>query len=67
VRLDAGSKLCFLFCKHANDARSDLMMNDCFVVFTNDVNAKFLIEEVSMRGHGDRRGGKREGDDGRKG
>jgi hypothetical protein len=60
VRLNAGGKLCFLLSEHANDASSDFVMNDCFVVFADDVDAKFLIEEVSMRGRDDWRGGSRE-------
>lgn len=60
MRLNAGGKLCFLLSEHANDASSDFVMNDCFVVFADDVDAKFLIEEVSMRGRDDRRGGSRE-------
>ena len=60
MRLNAGGMLCFLLSEHANDASSDFVMNDCFVVFADDVDAKFLIEKVSMRVRGDRRGGSRE-------
>ena len=49
MRLYAGSELGFLFGKHANNASSDFMMNNCFVVFTDNINTKFLFEEMNIR------------------
>jgi hypothetical protein len=49
MRLDAGSELGFLFGKHANNASSDFVMDNCLVVFADDVNAKFLFEEMDIR------------------
>jgi hypothetical protein len=49
VRFDAGSELGFLLGKHAYDASSDFVMNDCLVVFTDDVNSEFLEKETSIR------------------
>jgi hypothetical protein len=46
MRLDAGSELGFLLSQYANDASSDFVMNDCLVVLADDVDAKFLIEEM---------------------
>lgn len=46
MRLDAGSELGFLFGKDANDASSNFMMNNCLVVFANNVDAEFLFEEM---------------------
>jgi hypothetical protein len=53
MRLYAGSKLGFLLSQHANDASSDFVMDDCLVVLADDVDAKFLIEEMSTRRRGD--------------
>lgn len=66
MRLDAGSKLGFLLSKDTNDASGDLVMNDCLVVFADDVDAKFLIEEMCIRGCGERGGGRKGRGDGRK-
>jgi hypothetical protein len=44
-----GSELGFLFGKHTNDTSSDLVMDNCVVVFANDVNARFLFEEMDIR------------------
>ena len=49
MRVNAGSEFSFLFGKDANDASSNFMMHHCFVVFANNVNAKFLFEEMDMR------------------
>jgi hypothetical protein len=46
---DVGSELGFLLSQHANDASSDFVTNDCLVVLTDDVDAEFLIEEMSIR------------------
>jgi hypothetical protein len=47
MRFDAGSELGFLFGKHANDASGHFVMDNCLVVFSDDVNAKFLLQEIS--------------------
>ena len=49
MRLDAGSELGFLFGKDANDASSNFMMNNCLVVFANNVDTEFLFEEMDIR------------------
>ena len=49
MRLDAGSELGFLFGKDANDASSNFMMNNCLVVFANNVDAEFLFEGMDVR------------------
>ena len=49
MRVDAGSEFSFLFGKDANDASSNFMMNNCLVVFANDIDAEFLFEEMDMR------------------
>jgi hypothetical protein len=61
MRFDAGSKLGFLLSKHTNDASGDLVMNDCLVVFADDVDSKFLIKEMCIRGRGERGGRKGRG------
>lgn len=53
MRLYAGSELGFLFSQHANDASSDFVMNDSLVVLADDIDAKFLIKEMSTRRRGD--------------
>jgi hypothetical protein len=57
MRLYTGSELGFLFGEHAYHASSDLMMDNCFVVFTDNINSKFLFEkrisEDSSREGGD--------------
>jgi hypothetical protein len=45
--LCAGSILGFLFRKYTYYASGDFMMNDGLVIFANNVDAKFLLEEVS--------------------
>ncbi len=47
MRLDTGSELGFLFGKHANDASSDFVMDNCLVVFADNVYAKFLFGEMT--------------------
>jgi hypothetical protein len=47
--LDVGNEQGFLLSQHANEASSDFVMNDCLVVLTDDIDAKFLIEEMSIR------------------
>lgn len=49
MRLYAGSELGFLFGKYANNTGSNFMMNNCFVVFTDNINTKFLFEEMNIR------------------
>ena len=46
MRLDMSSELCFLLGKNANDTGSDCMMNDGLVIIANDVDTKFLFEEI---------------------
>ena len=46
MRLDTGSELGFLFCQHADDSSSNLVMNDRLVVLANNVNTKFLLKEM---------------------
>jgi len=58
MRLDTGSELGFLFGKHANDASSDFVMNNCLVVFADNVNAKFLFEGMEIRVQWPRRTGR---------
>ena len=53
IIFNVGSELGFLLSQHANNASSNFAMNNCLPVLTNDVNAKFLIEEMSIRRCGD--------------
>ena len=45
MRTDAGSELCFLFGKHANDASSDFVKNYGLVVFADNVNVKLCLRK----------------------
>ena len=45
MRTDAGSKLCFLFGKHANGASSDFVKNYGLIIFTDNVNAKLRLRK----------------------
>ena len=46
MRLDTSSELCFLLGKYANDMGSDFVMNSGLVIFADDVDTKFLFEEI---------------------
>jgi hypothetical protein len=49
MRLDAGSELGFLFGKHANDTSGDLVIDNCLVVFADDVNARSFRSGMKLR------------------
>jgi hypothetical protein len=51
--LNVGSEQGFLLSQHANNGSSDFVMKDCLVVLTDDVDAKFLIEKMSIKRCGD--------------
>jgi hypothetical protein len=46
VRLNTSSELCFLLSEDANDTSSDFVMNYGLVIFADDVDTKFLLEEI---------------------
>ena len=46
MRLNMSSELCFLLGKNANDTGSNCMMNDGLVIIANNVDTKFLFEEI---------------------
>ena len=46
ARLDTNSEQCFLHGKHANDTGGDFVMNYGLVIFPDDVDTKFLFEEI---------------------
>jgi hypothetical protein len=45
--LCAGSILSLLFCKYTYYTSSDFVMNDGLVIFANNIDAKFLLEDMS--------------------
>jgi hypothetical protein len=48
MRLYTSSELGLLLGKHTYDTSSDFVMNDSLVIFANNVDAEFLLEEVSI-------------------
>ena len=45
MRLNTSSELRFLLSEHTNDTSSDFVMNYSLVIFTDDVDTKFLFKE----------------------